>query len=148
MGTSSLSASWCLLKKLGAKAHPIRDPAISNNPARAMGRRPKESDNGPTEKTEAPQAAWVAVANCPATATDICRSVAISAKSAATIRFAFVAPKTATKRTARNSALFTSLALACITLGSILLSPFNKGLGLDAGYRERVRIVRHPAPLV
>ena len=80
-----------------------------------MGRRPKESDNGPTEKTETPQAAYVAVANCAATATEIFISSDISTKRAVTIRFAFMAPKTPMKRPARNSGLFTSLALACIT---------------------------------
>ena len=45
------------VSKFGANADPIRDPTISNKPARAIGRRPKESDNGPTEKTETPQAA-------------------------------------------------------------------------------------------
>ncbi len=108
LSTSSVS-------KLGANADPIRDPETSSNPARAMGRRPKESDNGPTEKTETPQAAKVAVANCPATATETSMSVDISTRRAVTIRFAFMAPKTATKRPARNSALFTSLELACIT---------------------------------
>ena len=48
---------------LGAKADPMTDAERTSKPARATGRRPKESDKGPTETTETPQAAKVAVAN-------------------------------------------------------------------------------------
>ena len=100
------------VSKFGANADPIRDPTRSSNPARAMGRRPKESDNGPTEKTDTLQAANVAVANCPATATEICISSDISTSRAGIISVAFMAPKTLMKRHARNRALFVSLTFA------------------------------------
>ena len=55
------------------------------------------------------QAAKVAVASWPATATEISRSVAISTNSGGTIRIALMVAKTVSPSTTMNHALFTSL---------------------------------------
>ena len=48
---------------LGAKADAITETQSNSIPARATGRRPNESDSGPTDTTDSPHAAKVAVAN-------------------------------------------------------------------------------------
>ena len=48
---------------LGAKAEATTEMKSNSIPARATGRRPKESDNGPTDTTERLHAAKVAVAS-------------------------------------------------------------------------------------
>ena len=84
---NTLSASRT--SRFGAKADARTDTTSRSRPARATGRRSKESDKGPTETTEIAQAPKVAVANCPATAADMSRSVEISTKSGGTIITAF-----------------------------------------------------------
>ena len=80
---------------LGAKADARRETTTRNTPARASGLRPMESASGPTATMETAQAAKVAVANCPATATVTSRSVAISTRRAGTIITPVMVPKTA-----------------------------------------------------
>ena len=63
---------------LGANADASTAATKISSPARITGRRPKESDSGPTVSKETAQAAKVAVASCPATGTEISRSVEIS----------------------------------------------------------------------
>ena len=58
---STLSANSTSI--LGAKADASTDTESTSRPIRATGRRPKESDNGPTANRETAQAAKVAVAN-------------------------------------------------------------------------------------
>ena len=74
--------------RLGAKADANILMASNVSPINATGRLPKESDNGPTATTEIPHAANVAVASCPATATDVSNSVAKATNNGANIRFA------------------------------------------------------------
>ena len=93
---------------LGAKADATTATESSSSPPRAIGRRPKESDSGPTETTETPHVAKVAVASCPATATDISKSDAISTSRGGTICTAVNVAKMPSASTARNLALFTS----------------------------------------
>ena len=64
------------------------------NPPKTTGRRPKESDSGPPETPVNAQPAKVAVANWPAAATDISRSVAISTSSGGIIRITLMLAKT------------------------------------------------------
>ena len=70
--------------------------------------------NTASERTAmAPQAANVAVASCPATATETSSSVDISTRRAGSIKMAFIAPNTASERTAMNNPLFSSRPLTC-----------------------------------
>ena len=72
----------------GAKADPSIETRTISTPTRATGRRPKESASGPTATIETANAANEAVFNCPETATETSKSVAISTRSAGTITIA------------------------------------------------------------
>ena len=60
--------------KVGAKLEAMTLAASKVNPMTATGRRPNESDIGPTETTDTAQAANVTAANCPAAATETLNS--------------------------------------------------------------------------
>ena len=60
--------------KVGAKLEAMTLAASRVNPMTATGRRPNESDIGPTETTDTAQAANVTAANCPAAATETLNS--------------------------------------------------------------------------
>jgi len=92
--------------RLGAKAD-AKTPMESNeSPVNATGRLPKESDTDPTATTETAQAAYVAVASCPVTATEVSNSVAIATNSGANINDALWATNIPTATAARKR--FTS----------------------------------------
>ena len=71
--------------RFGAKADANTLIERKESPVNATGRLPKESDNGPTETTDTAQAAKVAVATCPATATDVSKSSAMATNNGANI---------------------------------------------------------------
>ena len=73
------------VSRFGAKADANTLIASKESPVNATGRLPNESDNGPTETTDIAQAAKVAVATCPATATDVSNSAAIATNNGANI---------------------------------------------------------------
>ena len=76
--------------KLGAKADAIMAAAIIVNPPNATGRRPKESDSGPTITDEMPQPTNVAAESCPAMPIESPKSSAISDSSGGIISIAFL----------------------------------------------------------
>ena len=108
-----MTRSASSVSRFGAIAHASMDADSAARQTRATGRRPNESDNGPADTPVTAHAAKVAVANCPATATEISRSVAISTSSGGTIRIALIVARTVSASTAMNHALFTSLCAAC-----------------------------------
>ena len=71
--------------RLGANADAKTPVASSDNPVSATGRLPSESDRGPTQNKDTPQAANVAVATCPEIDTDVSNSAAISTSNGANI---------------------------------------------------------------
>ena len=82
--------------RFGAKADPNTDPASTTSPVNATGRRPNESESGPIVSSDTAQPTAVTVASCPATATVISRSVAISTSNGGTIITEFCVANTAT----------------------------------------------------
>ena len=73
------------VQRFGAKADAKTLMESKESPANATGRLPRESDNGPTVTTETAQAAKVAAATCPATATDVSNSAAMATNNGANI---------------------------------------------------------------
>ena len=71
--------------RFGAKAEARTLMESKESPVNATGLLPKESDKGPTETTDTAQAANVAVATCPATATDVSKSAAMATNNGANI---------------------------------------------------------------
>lgn len=90
------------VSRLGANAEAKTPTASSDSPASATGRRPSESDKGPTETTDMAQAAKVAVPTCPATATDRSNSAAISTNNGANINDELWVKKKARATAAKN----------------------------------------------
>ena len=72
--------------KLGAKLDAMMLTESRVIPIAATGRRPNESEIGPTEITETAQAPKVTAANCPAAATETSNSVARATNNGASIR--------------------------------------------------------------
>ena len=104
---------------LGANADASTAATKINSPARITGRRPKESDRGPTVSKDTAQAAKVAVANCPATGTEISRSVEISTSRGGSMNTAFCVENMASESTAKNHALLMPLSptgAACVPM--------------------------------
>ena len=93
--------------KLGAKAEAVMAIAIMVRPPTATGRRPKESDKGPTIREESPQPTKVAAESWPATPTERLKSLAMSTSKGGIIKMAFWAAKRAKDRMIRNRGLFT-----------------------------------------
>ena len=108
---NNLSASSTF--RLGARAEAMTAIESTSSPARATGRRPKESDSGLANTRETAQAPKVAVASCPTTETDAPNSAAMSTSRGGSIRTAFIVTRTANRSTLRNQALFTSPLSAC-----------------------------------
>ena len=109
--------------RLGANAEPITETHRTRSPASMTGRRPNESDKGPTEATETAHAAKVAVASCPATGTEISRSPAISTSNGGRKSAAFCPARTASETMVKNHSLFTSLCSACADRVPMLVTP-------------------------
>ena len=72
--------------KLGAKAAASMQTPMSPSPVKATNRRPKESENGPIKGAKIAQEKKVAAANCPATATEVSNSSAMSTNNGPSIR--------------------------------------------------------------
>ena len=88
--------------RLGAKAD-ANSPIESNeSPVKATGLLPKESDMGPTDTTDTAHAANVAVASCPATATEVSNSVAMATNNGANINDAVIVVNSPTATAARK----------------------------------------------
>ena len=90
--------------KLGAKLDASTLMPNNPSPATATGRLPNESEIGPTDITETAQAAKVTAANCPAAATDMSKSSAISTRSGASMSPTLCAKNIAAPVTARKRA--------------------------------------------
>ncbi len=114
-----------IISRLGANADARTDIERTPKHTRATGRRPNESDRGPPQIPIIAQPTNVAVANCPATATEISRSVAISTSSGRTIRIALMVAYTVSASTAMNHALFTSLRPVDVAGVAILSVPLS-----------------------
>ena len=104
-----IARSTARTTRLGAKAEAITDTVRTSIPARAMGRRPKESDSGPPTTTEAAHAAKVAVASWAATGTDTSISDAMSTSRGGRISAAFWAARTENPRMNTNQVSFSPL---------------------------------------
>ena len=90
------------IPRLGAKAD-AKTPIESNeSPINATGLLPKESDNGPTDTTDTAHAENVAVASCPATATEVSNSAAMATNNGANINDALMVTNSPTATAARK----------------------------------------------
>ena len=100
------------VSRFGANAETNTPDARSDNPASATGRRPNESDKGPTETTDTAQAANVTVATCPAIETDTSNSAAMSTNNGASIRDELWVEKKAMATAAKNRFWFILMGAA------------------------------------
>ena len=88
--------------RLGAKADANTPMESNESPVKATGLLPKESDMGPTDTTDTAHAANVAVASCPATATEVSNSVAMATNNGANINDAVIVVNSPTATAARK----------------------------------------------
>ena len=88
--------------RLGAKADANTPMASNESSVKATGLLPKESDMGPTDIAETAQAANVAVASWPATATEVSNSVAMATNNGANINDAVIVVNSPTATAARK----------------------------------------------
>jgi hypothetical protein len=72
--------------KFGAKAAADMQTPITPRPVKATSRLPKESENGPINGAKIAQEKNVAAANCPATATEVSNSLAMSTSNGPSIK--------------------------------------------------------------
>ena len=87
---------------MGAKAEANTPMESNESPVKATGLLPKESDMGPTDTTDTAHAANVTVASCPATATEVSKSVAMATNNGANINDAVIVVNSPTATAARK----------------------------------------------